>query len=41
MKPVIVHSAAKAELAEAMAWYEEKVKGLGLDLQADVESAVQ
>ena len=40
MKPVIVHSAARAELDEAMAYYESRTKGLGLDLQSKVEEAV-
>ena len=39
MKPVKVHSAARRELADAMAWYEERCAGLGLDLLAEFEIA--
>lgn len=34
MKPVIIHSQARAELEEAMAFYEQQRAGLGLDLQS-------
>ena len=37
MKPIIVHSQAREELDEAMAHYETRQEGLGLDLQAEVE----
>ena len=40
MKPVVVHSAARAELDEAMGFYESRASGLGLDLEAKVERAV-
>jgi toxin ParE1/3/4 len=39
VKPVKVHSAARTELAEAMAWYEERCQGLGLDLLAEFQVA--
>jgi toxin ParE1/3/4 len=39
VKPVNVHSAARRELAEAMAWYDERCKGLGLDLLAEFQKA--
>jgi toxin ParE1/3/4 len=40
VKPVVVHSAARAELDEAMGFYESRASGLGLDLEAKVERAV-
>ena len=40
MKPVVIHSAARAELDDAMGFYESRAHGLGLDLQAKVEDAV-
>ena len=40
MKPVIVHSQARAELDEAMAFYEQQKMGLGLVLQAAVERTI-
>lgn len=40
MKPVVIHSAARAELDEAMAFYESRASGLGIDLQSKVEAAV-
>ncbi len=40
MKPVVIHSAARAELDDAMAFYESRARGLGLDLQAKIEDAV-
>ena len=39
MKSVNVHSAARRELAEAMAWYDERCAGLGLDLLAEFQKA--
>jgi plasmid stabilization system protein ParE len=39
VKPVRVHSAARRELAGAMAWYEERCTGLGLDLLAEFQKA--
>ena len=41
MKSVNVHSAARRELAEAMAWYDERCEGLGLDLLAEFQKAGQ
>ena|ERR1022692_2581946 len=41
MKPAIFHREANAELIGAVAWYEAKQAGLGLDLQAKVEEAVK
>jgi hypothetical protein len=40
VKSVNVHSAARRELAEAMAWYDERCAGLGLDLLAEFQKAV-
>ena len=40
MKLVIIHSQARAELDEAIAFYEEQWPGLGLDLQTVVERAI-
>jgi plasmid stabilization system protein ParE len=40
VKPVIVHGAARAELDEAITYYEGCTPGLGLDLQSKVEEAV-
>jgi toxin ParE1/3/4 len=40
MRPAIFHREATAELIAAIAWYEAKQAGLGLDLQAKVEEAV-
>lgn len=40
MKPVIVHSQARAELDEAIAFYEHQKAGLGLDLQTAIERAI-
>ncbi|MGD1018726.1 MAG: type II toxin-antitoxin system RelE/ParE family toxin [Verrucomicrobiia bacterium] len=39
MKPLLVHPLAKAELDGAIAYYESKVSGLGLDFLASVEQA--
>lgn len=40
MKPVIIHRQAKAELDEAIAFYEQEKPGLGLELQSAVERAI-
>lgn len=40
MKPIIIHSEAKAELDGAIAYYEEQKKGLGLDFLSEVERTV-
>jgi toxin ParE1/3/4 len=39
VKPVIIHSHARAELDEAVAFYEQQRPGLELDLQTAVERA--
>ena len=39
MKSVNVHSAARRELAEAMASYDERCEELGLDLLAEFQKA--
>jgi toxin ParE1/3/4 len=39
VKSVRVHSAAGRELAKAMAWYEERCTGLGLDLLVEFQKA--
>lgn len=41
MKPVIIHSQARAELDQAMLYYERQKPGLGLDLQAEVPPRVK
>jgi toxin ParE1/3/4 len=41
VKPIIIHSLARAELDEAMAHYEEQKEGLGLDLQTEVERTLE
>ena len=40
MKPVIIHSQARAELDEAIGFYEQQRAGLGLYLQTVVERAI-
>lgn len=40
MKPIIIHSEARAELDEAIGYYEQRQAGLGLDLQGEVEQAI-
>lgn len=40
MKPVKFDHEAKAELDDAIGWYNDKQDGLGLDLQDEVETAV-
>lgn len=40
MKPVIIHSQARAELDEAAAFYEQQRAGLGLDLLTAVERTI-
>jgi len=40
VKPVIIHSQARVELDEAIAFYERQRVGLGLDLQRAVERAI-
>ena len=41
MKPVFVHEDAKTEWDHAIAYYEAKVRGLGLDFHGRVERAIQ
>jgi len=41
VKPVIIHSEARRELADAMDWYEARCAGLGLDLLGEVEAAIE
>jgi toxin ParE1/3/4 len=41
VKPVAVHPQAKTEWDHAIAYYESKVSGLGLDFHAKVEQAIQ
>ena len=36
MKDLIIHADAETELEEAIAWYEDKQKGLGLRLEQEV-----
>lgn len=41
MKPIRFHREARLELESAVAWYEEKGHGLGLDFLTAVESATR
>lgn len=41
MKPVIIHRKARAELDEAIAYYEQQRAGLGLALQSAVEQVTR
>lgn len=41
MIPIVFHSNARAELDEAIAYYEKQRGGLGLGLLAEVEKATQ
>lgn len=40
MKPVVIHTKAKAELDAAIGYYEKRKPGLGVDLRLEVEKAV-
>jgi toxin ParE1/3/4 len=40
VKPIIIHSKARAELDEAIAYYEKQKAGLGLALQSAIEQAI-
>jgi len=40
VKPIVIHRQAKAELAEAVGYYEQRKPGLGQDFLAVVERAV-
>ena len=39
MKPIVIHSKARAELDRAIGRYERQKQGLGLDLETEVEKA--
>ena len=41
MKPLVVHPQAKAELDGAIAYYESRVTGLGVDFLDNIERAFQ
>lgn len=41
MKPVIIHSLAREELDESIAFYEQRKTGLGMDLLRAVERALR
>ena len=41
MKPAVFHDQAKTELEETVAWYEERMAGLGREFQSAVENAIQ
>lgn len=40
MRPIIVHGKARAELDEAIAYYEQQRAGLGLALQSSIQQAI-
>jgi toxin ParE1/3/4 len=40
VKPATIHSAADAELLEAMDWYDDKQEGLGLELMVELKRAL-
>jgi toxin ParE1/3/4 len=40
VKPIIIHSEAKAELDGAISYYEEQKTGLGLDFLSEVEKSI-
>ena len=40
MKPVVIHRLARAELDEAIGFYERQKRGLGLDLQGDIQQVI-
>lgn len=40
MKPIVIHTKARGELDAAIAYYEKRRVGLGLELQDEVEQAV-
>lgn len=39
MKPLAIHPAATAEVADAVAYYEEQAEGLGRELRLEIERA--
>jgi toxin ParE1/3/4 len=41
LKPFVFHPAAEKELDRAVDYYEERRKGLGLDLQSEVEKILR
>ena len=41
MIPVTILHEAEVELREAVAYYEEKSPGLGLDLEAEIEQSIR
>ncbi len=41
MIPVTILHEAEVELREAVAYYEEKSPGLGLDLEAEIERSIR
>jgi toxin ParE1/3/4 len=41
VKPSDLHSAAKAELFDAVDWYDDKREGLGKELMEEVQQALQ
>ena len=41
VKPVVIHLAAENELIEAVAFYEERATGLGLDFEHEARRAVK
>ena len=41
MKDVVLHSDARVELEDAVAFYEERREGLGVDFLAEVERAFE
>jgi toxin ParE1/3/4 len=40
VKPIVIHSKARAELDRAIGYYEGQKRGLGLDFQTEIEKAV-
>lgn len=41
MKSVIIHSETKRELDEAIRYYEQQKRGLGLDFLSEIEQAIE
>ncbi|MEX0775833.1 MAG: type II toxin-antitoxin system RelE/ParE family toxin [Phycisphaeraceae bacterium] len=41
MKRIIIHPAAESELEEAVAYYQGRGAGLGLEFHAEIEAAIQ
>lgn len=40
MKPVVIHRLARAELDQAIAYYEHHQRRLGIDLHAEIQEAI-